>query len=96
VEKPDDIELLRAIEKAAYTVGTSLDWADHGGGERAWKLIGEQPALARKAHESLSAAVGELIPVELLDRFDRAPEHGWYELQEAAKAALEKLGAGGD
>lgn len=87
----DDCALLRAIQEAAHTVGTSLDWVDHGGGQRAWKLIGEQPGLAREAHAELSPEARQLLPEELLEQFGRAPEHNWWRLEEAVEAARSKL-----
>lgn len=92
----DDSQQLRTIQQAARTVGESLDWVDHGGGERAWTLIREQPAVVRQAHEALSAELRTKIAAELLEQFERSPELYWSRLEDAAVAALEAIPTASD
>ena len=86
--RAEDAEQLQIIQKAARTVGESLDWADHGGGEEAWDLIRRQPAVVRTAYAALSATVRGRISGELLDNFARFPEHYWHRLEDAVLAQL--------
>ena len=84
----EDETQLRIIQKAAHTVGDCNDWFDHGGGERAKKMIRDQVPIVQAACAALSAEVRGRLPGELFDRFAQFPENGWHSLEDAAIALL--------
>jgi len=84
----EDCDRFRTIQQATRSVGVSLDWFDHGGGERAWTQIRAQPAVVRAAYDALSSSERSEALGELIAQFERFPEQYWGRLEDAALTAL--------